>query len=139
MNPAGWWPRVRWLWVNWLWPEVGGRRGSCGRPRWEGGWVMEQLGLAETMEALRAELAQASAAGAAAGFQFPVAGVQLEFHVGVKKTGEGKAGVRFYVVELGGSGSYAREEIQTVTVTLGAPVDHHGDPVKIYRASAQMP
>ena len=101
-----------------------------------------QLGLAETMEALRAELAQAAAAGAAgaaAGFQFPVAGVQLEFHVGVTKTGEGKAGVRFWVVELGGTASYAREEIQTVTVTLGAPVDQNGEPVKIYRGSDQMP
>jgi hypothetical protein len=58
-----------------------------------------QLGLAETIEALRGELAQAAAAGGAAGFQFPVAGVQLEFHVGVTKTGEGKAGVKFYVVE----------------------------------------
>ena len=105
----------------------------------EGRLVVVQLGLAETMEALRAELAQAAAAGAAAGFQFPVAGVQLEFHVGVKKSGEGKAGVKFYVVELGGSGGYAREEIQTVTVTLGAPVDHNGDPVKIYRGSDQMP
>ena len=44
-----------------------------------------QLGLAETIEALRGELAQAAAAGGAAGFQFPVAGVQLEFHVGVTK------------------------------------------------------
>ena len=114
--------------------------GSGGCPGLGGdGGVVVQLGLAETMEALRAELAQAAAAGAAAGFQFPVAGVQLEFHVGVTKTGEGKAGVKFYVVELGGSGSYAREEIQTVTVTLGAPVDHHGNPVKIYRGSAEMP
>jgi NTP-dependent ternary system trypsin peptidase co-occuring protein len=100
---------------------------------------MKQLELAETVEALRAELARAVAAGAGAGFQFPVAGVQLEFHVGVTKAGEGRAGVRFWVVELGGSGSYAREEIQTVTVTLGAPVDQNGDPVKIYRASAQKP
>ena len=100
---------------------------------------MEQLELAETMEALRAELAQAVKAGAKADFQFPVTGVQLEFHVGVTKAGEGRAGVKFYVVELGGSGKYAREEIQTVTVTLGAPVDHHGDPVKIYRGSDQMP
>jgi hypothetical protein len=52
--------------------------------------------------------------GAAAGFQFPAAGVQLEFHVGVTKAGEGKAGVKFYVVELGASGGYAREEIQAV-------------------------
>ena len=100
---------------------------------------MERLELAETVEALRAELARAAAAGAGAGFQFPVAGVQLEFHVAVTKTGEGRAGVRFWVVELGGSGSYAREEIQTVTVTLGAPVDQSGDPVKIYRGSAQKP
>ena len=100
---------------------------------------MEQLGLAETMEALRAELAQAAADGAAAGFQFPVAGVQLEFHVGVTKTGGGKAGVQFWVVELGGTGSFAREEIQTVTVSLGAPVDHNGDPVRIYRSSAGKP
>ena len=100
---------------------------------------MEQLELAETIEALRAELARAAAAGAGAGFQFPVAGVQLEFHVAVTKTGEGKAGVKFWVVELGGAGSYAREEIQTVTVTLGAPVDPNGAPIKIYRGSARKP
>ena len=65
--------------------------------------------------------------------------MQLEFHVEVTKAGEGKAWVRFYVVEPGGAGSYAREEIQTVTVTLGAPVDQHGQPVKIYRASGRKP
>ena len=100
---------------------------------------MEQLELAETVEALRAELARAAAAGAGAMFQFPVSGVQLEFHVAVTRTGEGSAGVRFWIVELGAAGSYAKEEIQTVTVTLGAPVDQNGDPVKIYRGSAQKP
>jgi hypothetical protein len=100
---------------------------------------VEHLELAETMEALRAELARAVAAGAKAEFQFPVTGVQLEFHVAVTKTGEGRGGVRFYVVEPGGSGGYAREEIQTVTVTLGAPVNQYGAPVKIYRGSTQRP
>ena len=100
---------------------------------------MEQLELAETVEALRAELERAAAAGTGAAFQFPVSEVKLKFHVGVTKTGEGKAGVRFYVVELGGSGSYAQEEIQTVTVTLGAPVDQSGEAVKIYRGSAEKP
>jgi Trypsin-co-occurring domain 2 len=104
-----------------------------------GGRAVERLGLAESVEALRAELARAATAGAGAGFQFPVTGVQLEFHVGVTKAGEGSAGVRFWVVELGGSGSYAQEEIQTVTVTLGAPVDDNGDPVKIYHGSAGKP
>jgi hypothetical protein len=100
---------------------------------------MERLPLAETVEALRADLAAAAAAGAQADFQFPVSGVQLEFHVGVTKSADGKAGARFWVVELGASGSYAREEIQTVTVTLGAPVDRNGAPVKIYRAFTEKP
>jgi hypothetical protein len=84
-------------------------------------------------------MAAAAAAGAGAEVQFPVTGVQLEFHVGVTRTGEGSAGVKFWVVELGGAGSYAREEVQTVTVTLGEPVDQNGDPVKIYRSSARKP
>jgi len=44
-----------------------------------------------------------------------------------------------YVVELGGSGSYAREEIQTVTVTLGAPVDRAGEVVKVTRQFRRKP
>jgi hypothetical protein len=98
-----------------------------------------QLELAETVEALRAELARAVESGAGADFQFPVAGVQLEFHVAVTRTGEGKAGVRFWVVELGGAGSYAREEIQTVTVMLGAPVGQNGDQVNVRRVSSDKP
>ena len=48
--------RARRLWVNWSWQEAGGRSaGSGGRPGWEGR-------LAETMEALRAELAQVRSA-----------------------------------------------------------------------------
>ena len=100
---------------------------------------MAQLELAETVEALRAELARAAAAGADAGFQGAVCGVPVGFAVAVGEAGEGKAGVKFWVVELGGAASYAREEIQTVTVTLGAPVDQDGEPVKIYRGSAQKP
>ena len=60
-----------------------------------GGRAVEQLELAETIEALRVEMARAAAAGAGAEFQFPVTGVQLEFHVAVTKTSEGKAGVKF--------------------------------------------
>lgn len=100
---------------------------------------MEKLQLAETMEALRAELARAAEAGAESGLQFPVTGVQLEFHVGITRSGEGNAGVRFWVVELGGSGSYTQEEIQTVTITLGPPLDHNGESVRIHQSTADKP
>lgn len=100
---------------------------------------MKRLELTETIEALRAELARAAKAGASAEFQFPVTGVQLEFHVGVTRSDDGNVGVKFWVVELGGAASYSREEVQTVTVTLGSPVDQDGELVKVYRGSAQKP
>jgi hypothetical protein len=100
---------------------------------------VSEIGLVETIDALRAELAASIELARDTDVQFPVAGVQLEFHVGVKREADGKAGVRFWVVELGGGGSYARESIQTVTVTLGAPVDRSGAPVKVTDVSVQRP
>jgi hypothetical protein len=101
--------------------------------------VVSEIGLSETIDALRAELAAAVERARDTDIQFPVAGVQLEFHVGVKMVGEGTAGVKFWVLELGGGGSYARESIQKVTVTLGAPLDRSGSPVKVTDLSAQRP
>jgi len=83
---------------------------------------MDELGLAETIEALHAEIERAARAGAGAAFQFPVERVELEFHIGVTRARDAKGEVKFWVVEMGGGGSFAREEIQTVRVTLGAPV-----------------
>ena len=66
---------------------------------------MSEIGLGETIDALRAELAAAVERARDTDIQFPVAGVQLEFHVGVKKEGEGTAGVKFWVLELGAGGA----------------------------------
>jgi len=100
---------------------------------------MTEIGLQETIEALRSELAAAVERAKDTEVQFPVTGVELEFHVGVTRTGDGKAGVKFWVVELGGGISYARETIQKVTVTLGAPLDRAGQPVMVSRISTQRP
>jgi len=98
-----------------------------------------ELGLAETMEALRGEIARAAADAAGSDYQFPVAGVQLEFHVAVKKEGSVDAKVRVWVVEAGGSGSLSREEIHKVTVTVGSPVDRHGRTIKIMKGFDEKP
>jgi hypothetical protein len=65
--------------------------------------------------------------------------VQLEFHVGVKRSADAKGGVKFWVLELGGGGGYARETVQKVIVTLGAPVDRAGEPVRVADSSASRP
>jgi len=53
---------------------------------------MTDIGLSEAIAAVRAELVAAVEQGEDAEFHFPVNGVQLEFHVGVTKTGEGRTG-----------------------------------------------
>ncbi|MFA1550893.1 trypco2 family protein [Actinomadura chokoriensis] len=94
---------------------------------------MGQLGLAESIAALRAELLEALAAGEDAEFGFGVGQIQLEFHVGVTRQAGASGKAKFWVLEMGGDGSYRREEIQRVTVTLEPPLDDEGRPIKVTR------
>jgi hypothetical protein len=91
------------------------------------------IGLADALEALRAELASAQAKAAETDLQFPIETVTVELKVGVTRTAEGKAGFRvpFVGAELAGSATFDRETMQTVTLLLGAPVDRAGNPVKV--------
>ena len=100
---------------------------------------MTEIELGDTIAALRDELASAVERAKDSDIQFPVGPIQLEFQVGVKKTGEGKAGVKFWVVELGAAGSYSAESIQKVTITLQPPVDRAGQPIKVADTAAQHP
>jgi Trypsin-co-occurring domain 2 len=91
------------------------------------------LGLSEAIELLRDELLKARAAGAESAIQLPVESMTVQLQVAATRTREGKAGFSVPVVnvELGGSSGWHREEMQTVTVVFGGPVDHDGNPVKI--------
>ena len=100
---------------------------------------MEKIGLVETIDALRSELAAAVEKAQGQEIQFPVGSVQLEFHVGVTKDVNAKAGVRFWVVELGTEGSYTHESIQKVVVTLEPPVDREGRPIRVRRGYDEKP
>lgn len=100
---------------------------------------MEKIGLVETIDALRSELVAAVKKAQGQEIQFPIGSVQLEFQVGVTWDAEAKAGVRFWVLELGASGSYANESVQKVTLNLEAPVDLEGRAVKVTRLLQQKP
>lgn len=60
--------------------------------------MAEEIGIAEAVEHLRAELV-AAAAGGGSGPRFEVGPVELEFSVEMRK--EGKAGVKAWVVSAG--------------------------------------
>ena len=100
---------------------------------------MTEIGFAETIQALRSELATAMRTAEGEAIQFPLGSIQLEFHVGVTKATDVKAGVKFWVVELGGSGAYSAESIQKVTITLEPPVDAAGSPLKVARKTGYKP
>ena len=100
---------------------------------------MEKIGLVETIDALRSELAAAVKKAQGQEIQFPIGSVQLEFQVGVTWDTEAKAGVKFWVLELGASGNYANESVQKVTLNFEAPVDVEGRAVKVTRRVRQKP
>ena len=93
----------------------------------------EGLGLAEALEALRAELAGAQAMAADSDVQFPIQTLTVELKAGVTRSVDGKAGfkVPFLGAELGGSAGYDRQSLQTLTVVLGPPVDRQGKPIRV--------
>jgi len=98
---------------------------------------MEKIGLVETIDALRSELAVAVKKAQGQEIQFPIGSVQLEFQVGVTWDSEAKGGVKFWVLELGASGSYANESVQKVTINFEAPLDTEGRTVKVTDCSRQ--
>jgi hypothetical protein len=75
-------------------------------------------GLAQAIGALRRELAQAQQAGAGEDLRFRLGPVEMEFLVEVTKEGSGEAGVKFWVVSVGGKGSIAKGTTHRLTLTL---------------------
>jgi Trypsin-co-occurring domain 2 len=106
----------------------------------EDGPIMKQLaglGLAEAIEALRAELLLARSQGDMASIRFPISSVSVELQVVATGKGEGKVGFKVPIIdlELGGVGSYSRETTNKVVIEFGVPVDSDGKPVRVDRAS----
>lgn len=97
------------------------------------------IGLAEAIGMLRDALLAARAAGAGSDIQLPVESMTVELRVAATRSRDGKAGftVPFIHAELGASAGWQRENMQTVTVVFGGPVDSKGDPVRIAQAGSE--
>lgn len=99
---------------------------------------MSGIGLSEVIEELRRELQTASAAGAGEELQFEMTALNVEFQIGVARQTEGKAGLKFYVVELGGGGSVNSSETQKITISF-TPARADGRSVRIAKGSDESP
>jgi hypothetical protein len=86
--------------------------------------------LANAIADLRAELLKALQEGAGKDLQFRLRPIELELKLAITASGEGNAGIKFWVVELGAKGSYQNETTHTLKLTL-EPVGPGGGDVKI--------
>ena len=104
-----------------------------------GRYEVERIGLADSIQALRAELSEAMLKAEGDAIQFPVGEVHLQFQVGVTKDAKAKGGARFWIVELGAEAGYAAESIQHISLTLEPPVDAVGERVLVARGFDEAP
>ena len=94
-----------------------------------------EITLTEAVRGLRAQLEQAIAEARDAHLKFATSEVTMEFQVGITRAAEGRGGLKFYVLELGGNVSRSEVETQTVTLKLRPVLDD--GPVEI--AGEQSP
>jgi hypothetical protein len=74
--------------------------------------------LANTIAAIRRDLSAAQTAGLGQAVQFRAGPVELELEVGVTWTGGGEAGVRIWVLTLGGKAEREKAATQRIKLTL---------------------
>lgn len=84
--------------------------------------------LATLLASLRSEIDRARLDSAGEDVRFRVDSIDLELQLMVEKSAEADAGVRFWVVSMGGKGSAKSTETHVIKMSLGA-VTGTGDPV----------
>ncbi|MFJ5994725.1 trypco2 family protein [Streptomyces sp. NPDC092370] len=78
----------------------------------------EPIGLAQAIDSIRTELAQAERDGAGSDWRFTVEQVSVEFSVQFHRAGEGGAGLRLGVVEARLGGAVSHDSVHRVQVDL---------------------
>ena len=90
----------------------------------------DRIALSDALYALRLELIDAMRASSTAELKFGVSGVEMEFVVQTTRTGEGSAGIRFWVIDAQAKGSVTSGSTQRLTLSL-VPVTADGGEVKV--------
>ena len=96
--------------------------------------------LSAAIGALRDELTRAWLDSPDKAVRFKPSPVELTLQVGVTWTGSGRAGVRWWLIELGGEVSRESVVTQTVKMSLEPMMfDEHGQPLEILIEAADEP
>jgi hypothetical protein len=98
----------------------------------------DKIALTDAVSSLRAELEHAITEAQDARLKFEAIDVTMQFQVGITQSKDGRGGLKFWVLELGGGLARSDAETQTVTLKL-KPVLADGRPVQIARAQSEIP
>ncbi|MBA2956452.1 hypothetical protein HZF07_22230 [Nocardioides sp. CGMCC 1.13656] len=85
--------------------------------------------LADAIDDLRRELADAMGRGDGERLRFQLGTVSMEFEVGIAATVGGEAGVRFWVVSAGATGERASTTTHRISLQLTPLMDGQPDPL----------
>jgi hypothetical protein len=96
------------------------------------------IGLPQAIRSLRSELALAMQEGEGEDLRFTMGPVELEFLVQVTRARTGEAGVKFWVVSLGGSAGVTDSATHRVKLSL-LPVTAGGESVMVGDEVARRP
>jgi hypothetical protein len=89
---------------------------------------IRKIELKETLEALRIELGEAILVSEGKQIRFEVGEIELEFQVVIEKSKEGKGGIKFWVVEMGGGVTNKDAITHKIKIPL-KPIWKDGKPV----------
>ncbi|MFN7908864.1 MAG: trypco2 family protein [Microcystis sp.] len=89
---------------------------------------INKVGLRETLEALRVELSKSILASEGEQIRFEVGEIELEVQFVVEQSKEGKGGLKFWVVEMGGGGTNKDTITHRIKIPL-KPIGKDGKPV----------
>ena len=84
-----------------------------------------KIGLSEAITALRNELDEAVADAAGRSLRFEVQSLELELRAAVTISGEGEAGIKWWLFDLRAKGGLEKENTQTIRIRLN-PVRSDG-------------
>jgi hypothetical protein len=89
---------------------------------------MEKISLAEAIMELRQELTTSIKAAETQSLRFKVGEVLIEFEIAIERAAEGRGGVKFWVLEVGGQRSRTLRNAHRLTIPL-TPSTVDGGPV----------
>ena len=88
----------------------------------------QRIGLQEAISALRTELIESVIGAQGERLRFAVGEITMEFQIEVERSIEAKGGLKFYVAELGASGTEKDKKVHKVVIPL-KPIRADGKPI----------